>query len=124
MYEERENKSDEPDQFAQRIASHLLPVSATYHHPNGVFAQLRVTRVEQRARFTVTEPPREARTDFSLTDLSLGYRLPGRHGVISLDVRNLFDRRFGFDDRDLLGNTRVPMFQPGRNVFLRFTFYP
>jgi outer membrane receptor protein involved in Fe transport len=81
--------------------------------------------VDQRADlFTGPGTTTGDSTRFSLVDFSIGYRLPGRHGLVSLDVRNLFDRRFGFEDTDFAGNARVPLFQPGRNSFLRLTLYP
>jgi tetratricopeptide (TPR) repeat protein len=113
------------DQFAQRVVSQLLPLRATYHHPDGLFGRLQLMLVDQRADlFTGPGTTTGDSTRFSLVDFSIGYRLPGRHGLVSLDVRNLFDRRFGFEDTDFAGNARVPLFQPGRNSFLRLTLYP
>jgi hypothetical protein len=40
--------------------------------------------------------------DFWLTDLSLRYRLPRRMGFISLEARNLFNRKTRFQDTDPL----------------------
>ncbi len=126
-YENRERMTPPAfsDQFAQRVASHLVPLRATYHHPDGLFGRLQVTLVEQRADlFSGPGATTGDSTRFALVDFSLGYRLPGRHGLISLDLRNLFDRRFGLEDTDFAGNPRVPLFQPGRNIFLRLTLYP
>jgi tetratricopeptide (TPR) repeat protein len=125
LYEDQEREPAIADGFARRVVSEVLPLRATYHHPNGVFGMLRLTYVKQSAELlTGSGTTAEDSTRFPLVDLSLGYRLPGRHGLISLDVRNLFDRRFGFEDTDFSGNPRVPVFQSGRSVFLRFTFYP
>ena len=132
-YEDRERMLPPTvsDQFAQRVVSHLVPLRATYHHPDGLFGRLQLTLVDQRVDLS-TGPGTTTgdSTRFSLLDFSIGYRLPERHGLISLDLRNLFDRRFGFEDTDFAGdlsspvNPRVPLFQPGRNIFLRLTLYP
>ena len=36
--------------------------------------------------------------EFTLFDAGLGYRLPKRQVVITLEVKNLFDRQFYFQD--------------------------
>jgi hypothetical protein len=123
--EERRTPVGYSDSFPQRVTSHLLPVRATYFHPSGLLGRVQVTAVHQRVdAFNGPGTTVGQQSDFALLDLSLGYRLPGRHGLISLEVRNLFDRRFGFEDTDFAGNPRVPLFQPGRTVMLRFALYP
>jgi hypothetical protein len=98
---------------------------ATYFHPSGLLGRVQLTVVRQQVgTFNGPGTTVEDRSDFALVDFSLGYRLPGRHGLISLDVRNLFDSRFGFEDTDFAGNPRVPLFQPGRTFMLRFALYP
>ena len=59
---------------------------------------------------------------FWLCDLSVGYRLPRRYGIISLDAKNVFDEEFKFHDVDFQNGT-IPrsMYQPQRTVFLNFS---
>jgi outer membrane receptor protein involved in Fe transport len=47
----------------------------------------------------------------------VGYRLPKRRGVLSLNVDNLFDRRFRFQDTD----PENPTIMPQRMAYFRFT---
>src|SRR6266536_4362115 len=49
-YEDRERMTPPAfsDQFAQRVTSHLVPLRATYHHPDGLFGRLQLTLVDQR----------------------------------------------------------------------------
>lgn len=108
------------DVFPARITSHHVPVSVAWHHPGGAFASLRLTYVEQRLRFV--DPfgtPSEGDTDFGVADLSLGMRLPRRLGSVSLDILNLFDERFRYQDTDFLGTPRLPLYQPRRLALLR-----
>ena len=37
---------------------------------------------------------------FWVIDASIGYRLPKRYGLITLEVQNLTDEEFNFEDRD------------------------
>ncbi len=55
--------------------------------------------------------------DFWIVDLSLGYRLPNRRGVLSLNVDNLLDEEFRFQDLD----PENPSIMPERMAYFRFT---
>ena len=56
--------------------------------------------------------------DFWLVDLAIGYRLPKRHGFITVGVANLTDEKFNYFDTDL-NNPRI---QPDRSYFAQVTF--
>jgi hypothetical protein len=52
----------------------------------------------------------------------VGYRLPKRYGILSLEVRNLFDNPFKF--QDIPGRTaslepQPPPFLPERTIFAK-----
>ena len=57
------------------------------------------------------------RDTFWLVDASIGYRLPKRYGLISVEAKNLFDKNFRFQDMDP-GN---PLIVPERLIVIRFT---
>jgi hypothetical protein len=65
----------------------------------------------------------ETRDDqFALVDVGIGYRLPRRYGIISFEVRNLFDEDFkfqGFGFRNAVEEKETPLFLPERTVFAR-----
>jgi outer membrane receptor protein involved in Fe transport len=90
-----------------------------------VFASIAETLVDQRVdqNDPFTNALTTIQSSFALTDVSIGYRLPKRWGVISLEVRNLFDEEFGYQDTNFFGTPRIPLFQPGRTVLLRFSLY-
>jgi outer membrane receptor protein involved in Fe transport len=66
---------------------------------------------------------------FFVVDAFVGYRIPRRAGVISLEATNLLDSGFNFQDDNFrtsaatseLGNVRAPMYVPERAVFARLT---
>lgn len=82
-----------------------------WFHPSGFFASGRAgigwtEFVNRRNSF------RDRGSDtFPITELSLGYRLPDRRGVLSLDLMNVVDADFGFEDRPIEGVT-VPVAAP------------
>lgn len=70
-----------------------------WFHPSGFFASGRVgigwtdfTNAKNTVR-------RSGSDTFPITELSLGYRLPNRRGILSLDLMNAIDADFGFEDR-------------------------
>ncbi|MDT8344957.1 MAG: TonB-dependent receptor, partial [Thermohalobaculum sp.] len=74
-----------------------------WFHPSGFFASGRVgvgwTDFVNTAN---TVRPQGADT-FPITEISLGYRLPNRRGLLSLDLLNVADADFGFEDRTVEG---------------------
>lgn len=55
---------------------------------------------------------------FVVVDASVAYRLPARAGIISAEVRNLFDKQFRYQEIDAFANPRV---YPGRQFFARIS---
>ena len=61
---------------------------------------------------------------FWTLDASIGYRLPKRYGLVSLDVRNLFDEEFDYQNSfNAEAQQQLPRFQPSRAVFLRINLW-
>lgn len=106
------------DEFT-RVTTHRVALGLNFFHPSGLFARLRTTYLDQDGRFGdprggVVEPGDD---QFWVVDSALGYRLPKRYGIVSLEVKNLFDEDFRFQDTDPTN----PSIQPERFVFARFT---
>jgi len=55
---------------------------------------------------------------FVVVDASIAYRLPARAGIVSAEVRNLFDKQFRYQEIDAFASPRV---YPGRLFFARFS---
>ncbi len=56
---------------------------------------------------------------FWLVNVGVRYRVPAGVAAIRLDVNNLFDRDFRFQNILVSEDPRVPVFQPGRTVMPR-----
>jgi outer membrane receptor protein involved in Fe transport len=102
------------------IDTRSLPLTLSYHAPAGFFARSRVSFVHQDIRsrndFGAEQRQRER---FSVVDLSMGMRLPGRSGMASLEVNNVFDENFVYRDTAFEGLPRVPLYAPERTIFAR-----
>ena len=99
-----------------------IPVFVHYYHPQGWFGKLTATYVDQEVEFpNINGSADRDDEQFWLLDASVGYRLPKRTGIISLEARNLLDEDFRFQETDLFGRQRLPRFEPEQSVFLRFT---
>jgi len=97
-----------------------VPLSVRYFHPGGLYTRATATWVRQEGRFNTNDgfdTPQESR--FGVLDLGIGYRLPDRLGVLSLDVRNLFDETFRFQNsgRQELADDIVSTIAYDRQIF-------
>jgi hypothetical protein len=100
--------------------THRVPLGINLFHPSGLRARLKTTYVNQVGDFTdvpTAEVGKHGSDQFWVVDASIGYRLPDRRGLFTIDVRNLFDNRFNFHDT----NPRSPTVAPERQVLVRFT---
>jgi outer membrane receptor protein involved in Fe transport len=74
-----------------------------------------VTGVQQDGSFRLGPDFLDGSSRFWLTDVGASYYLPNRRGLISLDVRNLFDRKFMYQETDLV----TPTLATGRLAYAR-----
>ena len=101
-----------------------FPLRAQYFHPNGFFGVAGVTYVDQKVRRQAAATLSDGDDDFVVMDAALGYRLPGRRGVLSLVVQNLFDESFNYQDnsfRTFQDEPSVGPYAPERTLMARFT---
>jgi tetratricopeptide (TPR) repeat protein len=78
-----------------------VPLSVRFFHPVGIIAGVKGTYFKQDGMFGEPETgfiPGDDR--FWVIDASLGYRMPKRLGVFTLEMRNLFNETFSFQDTD------------------------
>lgn len=106
-----------------RIETLKASLGLNYFNPNGVFSWLTGTLVRQELG---SYPNLGQATDskFSLLDAAIGYRLPNRRGIISLEGRNLLDQKFEFWSHHFQYNEQlayVPRFIPDRAFFVKLT---
>jgi outer membrane receptor protein involved in Fe transport len=80
--------------------THKVPISVRLFVPQpAVSLRLTVTGVRQSGTFRLGGGFADGSSQFWLTDVGVYYRLPRRYGLISLEVRNLFDRHFMYYTR-------------------------
>jgi hypothetical protein len=99
-----------------------LPIEARYFHSSGFSTGLRSSYIRQNGNFEPTFAPPGSPTEFRedqfwVFDAWFGYRLPNRRGVLSLNIDNLLDQDFRFQDADPLN----PSIAPERMAYFRFT---
>jgi hypothetical protein len=123
-YETFERSMEDPgDEWIKDLETHVLPLGIKLYCPMGTIFSATTTYVEQNGDvvesdlannlFTVNESDH-----FWITDLSIGYRLPRRYGLVSLAVRNLFNESFSYQDMD----DAVTEFYPERTVLGKLSF--
>ncbi|MFZ1429950.1 MAG: TonB-dependent receptor [Geminicoccaceae bacterium] len=88
-----------PDSRPQSINTLLAPLSVRYFAPNGFFAVAGVEYVNQMVnRKDGNGDETDETGDAWLVDASIGYRLPERHGIVSLEFNNLLNQSFHWQD--------------------------
>ncbi len=113
------------------ITNHSIPFSIKFFNSLGVFFKLGGTYVNQEVKFVTEEEvvPNKGelfkeKTAFWVFDTSIGYRLPNRFGLVSFEVKNIFNNYFRFQSSfDAFAKTS-PAYFPERQFFLnvRITF--
>ena len=84
-----------------RLSTHRVSLGISLFHPWGFSARLKPTYIAQNGEFGNPFAGFVSDDDqFWVVDASLGYRLPKRWGLITLEARNLFDEEFKFQDTD------------------------
>jgi tetratricopeptide (TPR) repeat protein len=100
-----------------------VPLGARFFHPCGFFAGVGGTFVWQKVDLLPGATFKDGHDDFFLVDANVGYRLPKRFGILSLEVRNLFDTSFHYQDLNAqqAGDAVASSYLPTRTVFGRLT---
>ncbi|MGH7263826.1 MAG: TonB-dependent receptor domain-containing protein [Candidatus Rokuibacteriota bacterium] len=119
LYErfERDPEASNEAQIA-KVRTHRIPLWLAFFHPSGLMARVRTTGVSQEGTFRNAAGDLARGDDaFWVVDASVGYRLPRRWGLITLEARNLFDEHFRFQETDPV----TPTIAPERTILFRFT---
>jgi tetratricopeptide (TPR) repeat protein len=99
----------------ESLDTHSFSPGINLFHPSGFRLRVKPTYLNQEGEFTGSVEKGD--DEFWVWDASLGYRLPKRHGFISIEGFNLLDERFRFSERD----PRSPSVYPDRLILLRLT---
>jgi tetratricopeptide (TPR) repeat protein/opacity protein-like surface antigen len=113
------NPEDPNVPFAHDVETHRVPIGCRVFLPNGLTPRMKVTFADQTGEFPdpVSGILTHRSDRFWVLDLSLGYRLPKRLGVLTVEGLNLLDEEFGYDELD----PRVPIASRERAVLAKLT---
>ncbi len=101
-----------------RLETHRLPLGVSFFHPAGFIARMKTTYVFQNGQFTDLFSNIVPGDDhFWVVDAGIGYRLPRRTGMVTLEAKNFFDKKFTFEDTDPAN----PDYFPERTIIMKFT---
>jgi hypothetical protein len=125
IFDRQGNRIDlnDPDE----LRTHYVPLTISYFHPSGFFARFGATYVDQDLEFESENNvgKRLEGDNFWVVDTTIGFRLPKRYGLLTLESRNLTDEEFRYQSFFNPEEQRIPRFQPDRAVFatLNLWFY-
>lgn len=96
-----------------------VPVGINFFHPLGAYLRVKATYVDQSGEFgnPVFGPTESDSDHFWVVDAVVGYRLPKRFGIVSLEAKNLFDQGFRYQDID----PSNPAFVPEQAILAKIT---
>lgn len=107
------------------LKTQQVPLSINFFHPSGLFAKFSGTYVDQKV-FVFSDEVRDFATlseSFWTFDAALGYRLPKRLGVVSFEMRNLFDNHFRFQSAFDSSGPQLSPFIPERQLFAKINIF-
>jgi len=102
-----------------------VPLGIRYFHDSGFFAGLRGTLAHQNVDRSPLSTFPTGSSNFFLVDIGAGYRVPERAAIASVEVRNLFDTKFKYQDdsfREFRDEPSTGPYIPGIQIITRITF--
>jgi tetratricopeptide (TPR) repeat protein len=100
-----------------RVETHRVPLSLNWRPFHNWSARVIPSYVHQSGEFLdAAQTPLRGKESFWITELSISYQLPRRHGMVSLEVKNLFDENFRFQETNFVS----PTMSRGRLILGRF----
>ena len=105
-----------------KIDALSVPIGINYFSSKGFFSNLTGTFVHQKIDRMRPESDNEGTENFFLLDAALGYRLPNRRGILSIEAKNILDEAFAFRNINFFTSEPMnPRFVPTRTIFARLT---
>lgn len=107
------------------LSTNIVPLDFKYFLPSGFYGKLTGTYINQALDTANQTQVDFNSSNFFLLDASIGFRLPKRLGVLSIEGKNLLNKKFRFED--LSGDENNVFFNPSlfipeRTIFGRITF--
>jgi Tfp pilus assembly protein PilF len=110
------------------IETQQVPLSLSLFHDSGFFAKFSGTYVDQQVEIVsdnISPGKRLNKEDenFWTFDAAVGYRLPKKIGIISFEVRNLFDNNFNYQSTFDASGPQLTPFVPERQLFGKLSLF-
>ncbi len=107
-----------------QIDTTVVPLTIKYFGSTGFFSNLTASYIHQSIeKKEILEAHSQDETGFLVVDSTIGYRLPKRQGIISFEIKNLFNEKFNFQDTNFqTSEAKNPRFIPERLLFFQATF--
>ena len=127
VYDKFESEVGEATEFGNlplEVETISLPISITYFHPNGFFASVGGSFVDQEVLRSENSFQASGTDDFFVMDVGVGYRFAKRRGIASLGVKNLFDQEFSYQDdsyREFRGESSTGPYFPEQMIMARIS---
>lgn len=112
IYDEYEGNQDQRFDQPMDVETLHLPLSLGYYHASGFFGGGRVTYVDQEVERPTGSFLKQGSSDFTVLDLTAGYRMPARRGIVSLTVKNATDENFDYQDDTFMAFSEQPLLSP------------
>jgi tetratricopeptide (TPR) repeat protein len=105
--------------YFTKAETHRFPLGLNLFCPLGFTAGVKATYVDQEVDYYDynADAFMTGSDNFWVFDASVGYRLPARYGILTVEVKNIFDEGFRFQDTDPVS----PRIYPERLIVGRFT---
>jgi tetratricopeptide (TPR) repeat protein len=128
----RENFQDRGKVDACDTNTQTIPLGLGYFDPSGVFVKFKSSFYYQNVslnllcdRSDIATHSVEKSDKAVFLDLSLGYRLPKRHGIFEVQFQNLLDQNYRYEgmqvrQSDQINDNGVPLFLPFTPEFTIF----
>mgnify|MGYP001459904253 CR=1 FL=1 len=104
----------------ERVQTWLFPLTARWFHPSGLFAEASATFLHQQVSRGDEATFADGTDSTWLLGGAVGWRLPERRGMVALQVANLLDSKFDYQDDSYRTNEEIgSRFIPERTILLR-----
>jgi len=123
-YKADDGLATEFDNLPEKVTTVSLPLGVSYFSPAGWFSTVSGTFVDQDVDRSALASQASGDDSFTLVDMTLGYRLSKRLGVVSLGVNNIFDKDFEYQDdsyREFRDEPAIGPYFPDRTIMGRLT---
>jgi len=101
-----------------------IPLRLGYFSASGLFLELGGTYTYQKVEFRAESDFIKDREKFAVANAVIGYRLPKRSGILSIEITNLFNRKFLYQGKIFINADKFQSntgFTPNRVILFRLT---